>query len=66
MVYGRLYGFGEAIMVKKGEFIEFAASLKEDILTKFPTETQIIIELSKKIIDLEERILKLEKQGVKE
>ena len=54
-------------MVKKGEFIDFAANLKveSDILKKeysYSTEMQIIIELSKKIIILEERIAKLEKE----
>ena len=45
-------------MVKKGEFIQFA-SLK-DVKNDYSTEFQVVIELSKKIEDLELRVKKLE------
>ena len=53
-------------MVRKGEFIDFAASkeVNADFLTNetvYNTEMQVIIELSKKIIELEARIITLEK-----
>lgn len=51
-------------MVEKGEFIEFAASKEVVIIDGISgnsTEMQIMIEISKKIIELEERIIKLEK-----
>lgn len=52
-------------MVKKGKFIEFASTLKVDGDFRigeaiYSTEMQTIIELSKKIIELELRIKVLE------
>ena len=45
-------------MVKRGEFINFASNLK--IEDNYSTTMQCVIELSKKVLLLEERILKLE------
>lgn len=51
-------------MVKEGEFIDFAIALKSGDITKgesiLPTETRIIVELAKKVKELELRIKVLE------
>ena len=58
-----MYGLqGVKKMPEKGEYIDFAISLDEEVLgVSYSTEMSIIIELSKKIKDLEERITELEK-----
>ena len=50
------------IMVKKGEYISFAASTPDKFRDGATTEMSIIIELSEKIIELEANINDLEKR----
>ena len=54
-------------MVKKGEYIKFASNISQEKDVEkgnlgLSTQMSIIVELSKKIVELEARIIKLEKQ----
>ena len=53
-------------MVEKREYINYAASLEENTNIKYGTTMKMIIELSKKIKELEVRIIELEKDKVTE